>query len=192
MTDSFDVNLFLTELRQWARHREVCRVWGCAPEEADRLDTPLRWAAWDVWVQNESGTAQEFVRECRRVLDVFRDAADRLEVFSREFIREIEQREREPRLDEYPASRFAIIAGDTIIRLLPFHPSMVACMAAEATTLWSDCTWWIRHYVRWTVIYRFRGWASDSWANDSVQMATLYARQTRSILDRWQRRGIAA
>ena len=129
MTDSFDVDMFLTELRRWARHREVCRVWGCAPADAARLDTPLRWAAWDVWVQSESGTAQEFFRECHRVLDVFRDAADRLGVFSREFIREVEHGERRARLDQYPAGRFAIIAGDTIIRLLPFHPSMVACMA---------------------------------------------------------------
>jgi hypothetical protein len=113
------------------RRREICRTWKCSPEDANRLDTPLRWKAWDVWVRGESGTARDFMTECRRCRDVFRDALDRMRDCDDDLFL----------IDAWPprtvaANRYAIIMCDAAVRLMPMNPSIVACVAADVKTDW--------------------------------------------------------
>jgi hypothetical protein len=178
MTEPFDVDMFLTELNQWARRREICRVWGCAPEEADRLDTPLRWAAWDVWVREQGGNAVDFFMACRSVMTVFRTFVDRRVTFAREVIVPQGRWLRTP----YEAKRCGIIMGDAVMALLPFHPSIVVAIAEDAKIVWPVYAGVIAACVSWFVLYRNAGWTIRT-----PNVHDLYAHYARHLMTLWER-----
>jgi hypothetical protein len=126
MIEPGDGNAIVDEAEQILRRREACRVWECTIEEAARLDTPLRWKAWEIWRTNTSGTAPDFFRECTRVLDILMNGLTRHLIGAKEMLA------MRPRPDlEYRMKRLAIVAGDVAVALAPFDPAMIACVAAD-------------------------------------------------------------
>jgi hypothetical protein len=170
------VDLFLEVAEVQRRREEVCRLWGCTPEEAPRLDTPLRWKAWDVWVRSESGTAREFFRECSRILNIFRDAVERHIKCDVDFLAMPSWPDH-----TYIAKRCGIVAGDAILSLLPFNPSMVACVADDVIRDWkldARRATAVQAYVWWADWHRKRPIAPD--------ILAIYAHYVMWLMTGWE------
>jgi hypothetical protein len=140
-----EVDELLVKINQWHRVRDVCRIWGCAPEDAARLDTPWRRDAWDEWIAYPGGSARAFFQQCRAVLDIYRTAIEKRNAFCREVIA--------PQgrwlLNQYEASRLAVIACDAVIALMDYYPAMVKCVAEDAKLMWPESAMTIDVYLTW-------------------------------------------
>jgi hypothetical protein len=168
------------EAEQLVQRSAACRIWGCRPEDAARLDTPLRWQAWDVWVRSESGTAQDFFRECSRVRDIFRDALERRIACDQEIVVTGKCADQ-----EYMAKRLAIIAGDAMVQLMSFNPSMVACVAADVIADRKLMNV-VHAYVAWAE--SCRRWCGPNGNPARLDMLGTYQSYVKWVLQTWSTR----
>jgi hypothetical protein len=163
------------------------------PEEAAQLDTPAGRRAWAIWAAR-GGTVGGFLAEVWRARDAFSHGLDRLMRYHRE------RKERARPLDAeqvgaqgaWEAARRAMIAGDTVIVLIPLDSLVIACAAEDMIAgrrLTGPPAYFVRHCV--LLVHAFRERPDQVTAADAVEIYGLIARIYRGQGRIEQYRGMA-
>jgi len=160
-------------------------------EEAALLDTPAGRRAWAIWAAR-GGSVGGFLAEVWRARDAFSDGLERLTRYHRE------REERGQPLDAergeaqwtWETARRAMIAGDTVIVLIPVDPQVIACAAEDMIAgrrLIGPPAYFVRHCV--LLVEAFRGGPDPVTTADAVEIYALIARIYRG--EGWLGRNVA-